>query len=153
MTLVDSLDSILMLYAYAPVGRDDKEGRIAIFYNSRRQATATSPEAEELTVPILGSGPLESVDDEEQPNSASSKKVIPERIILSAPSDEPTSEGARPIYGTTRAITRSAVNSPLKPLRCPVCLSRSHSCPSLSLSGKSVLLLCHSHCLSRRSSS
>lgn len=59
MTLVDSLDSILMLYAYAPIGKDDKEGRFTIFYDAATEAESSPmimDQEAELIVPILESG-------------------------------------------------------------------------------------------------
>jgi high-affinity nickel-transport protein len=35
MSLVDSLDSVLMLYAYAPLRRDSPDGKLALFWESK----------------------------------------------------------------------------------------------------------------------
>jgi high-affinity nickel-transport protein len=62
MTLVDSLDSILMLYAYAPMREDDKEGRFSFFYQT--STTRDISIHEDLEVPMLASEPLNPMEDE-----------------------------------------------------------------------------------------
>lgn len=56
---MDSLDSVLMLYAYAQLGRDSEEGKLALFFHPKGLiVSGTTEESEEVTVAREGNGPV-----------------------------------------------------------------------------------------------
>jgi high-affinity nickel-transport protein len=74
MTLVDSLDSILMLYAYAPMEKDDKDGRWTMFYSIvSNKSVDVLPNEEEVNVPILAQH--QAIPAEEQGSDSTDKKA------------------------------------------------------------------------------
>jgi high-affinity nickel-transport protein len=63
MTMVDSLDSILMLYAYASPSRLSPEGRLAFFQDRKGELQPTAREEEEgaASAELLPDLPIEGV--------------------------------------------------------------------------------------------
>lgn len=97
MTLVDSLDSILMLYAYAPIGRDDREGKLAIFYSDKGR---TSPViSEEAALPILEEQSSSLPAEEEGSGPDKISKNLPSVRATTTPPlrDEMSSDGRPPV--------------------------------------------------------
>ncbi|RSH85452.1 hypothetical protein EHS25_004848 [Saitozyma podzolica] len=88
MCLMDSLGSVLMLYAYAPLRRESEERKLALFFNPKGSlASETSHESEEVPVVL-----------EEKSRSSPGKSALPD----ASEQAQDTSQDNTPLRGDYR---------------------------------------------------
>ncbi|GFZ52457.1 hypothetical protein JCM24511_10230, partial [Saitozyma sp. JCM 24511] len=100
MCLMDSLGSVLMLYAYAPLRRESEERKLALFFNPKGSlASETSHESEEVPVVLEEKSRSEEVDARGDDSAKSiGKSALPD----ASEQAQDTSQDNTPLRGDYR---------------------------------------------------
>lgn len=114
MTLVDSLDSVLMLYAYAGPTQDATISKFALTFNDKKVAL----DEETILVPTLSNDhdpnlPIEGIDEEAGPStvtgaSNANEQVGPSQKVSSTTSASGVPSGSEPSTREQRVLASKA---------------------------------------------